>query len=131
MNIDELKSSKKISSEAYENLKLWLEDPSYQSFRKDIQELLDKNDIAVIEDSFYKHIEIGTGGIRGPIGVGPNRINFQTIGEAAQGLSNFIEDFGEGDLGLYGHFFPREILSLSKARLDKRLSQFLIWKKSH
>lgn len=95
MNIEEFKSSGKVSTEAYENLKLWLTDPKFSDFKSDVEDLLVENDLQAIEDSFYKHIEIGTGGIRGPIGVGPNRINLQTIGEAAQGLANFIEDFGQ------------------------------------
>lgn len=113
MNIEELKSSKKISEDTYANLKLWLGDPKFESFRKEIQELLEQNDVSAIEDSFYKHIEIGTGGIRGPIGVGPNRINLQTIGEAAQGLSNFIEDFGEAAKD-HGVVVGHEVRKLSR-----------------
>lgn len=84
-----------LSEEAIKNLDLWLSDSRFQVFQKDIQLLLVSNDVPQIEDSFYKHIEIGTGGIRGTLGVGPNRINARTIGEAAQGLANFIEDFGQ------------------------------------
>ncbi|MBI2327980.1 phospho-sugar mutase [Candidatus Curtissbacteria bacterium] len=86
----------RLSNEAYEYLKVWSTDKNFKDFVPELAELLESPDIAAIEDSFYKHIEIGTGGIRGPIGVGPNRINLQTIGEAAQGLANFIEDFGSG-----------------------------------
>ncbi len=92
--VEKLFKNQEISQEAYDNLKLWLSEGRFGDFRSEIQQLLDSNDLAALEDAFYKHIEIGTGGIRGQIGAGPNRINLQTIGEAAQGLSNFIEDFG-------------------------------------
>ena len=48
-----------------------------------------------IEDSFRTRLRIGTGGIRGPLGIGPNRINDRTIGEAAQGLCFFINEYGQ------------------------------------
>ena len=47
-----------------------------------------------LEDAFAARLRVGTGGIRGPLGPGPNRINARTIGEAAQGLSSFIDDYG-------------------------------------
>lgn len=84
-----------LSPEAVKYLDLWLTDKRFESFREDTEKLLASNDVPQIDDSFYKHIEIGTGGIRGTLGVGPNRINARIIGEAAQGLANFIEDYGE------------------------------------
>ena len=96
--VKDLKNSQKISQEAYDNLKIWLTEDKFKDFKQEVVELLQSDDLGSVEDSFYKHIEIGTGGIRGPIGVGPNRINLETIGEAAQGLANFIEDFGAGAL---------------------------------
>src|SRR3990167_10578373 len=92
--IEDFKKSQKISPEAYENLKIWLTSEVLADFKEEVEELVKSGDVVLIEDSLYKHIEIGRGGVRGPIGVGPNRINLQTIGEAAQGLANFIEDFG-------------------------------------
>ncbi|MEK9147030.1 MAG: phospho-sugar mutase [Patescibacteria group bacterium] len=92
--VENFKKSKKISPEAYDSLKVWLTSEKFSDFKSEVEALIASQDFATIEDSFYKHIEIGTGGIRGPLGVGPNRINLQTIGEAAQGLSNFIQDFG-------------------------------------
>lgn len=91
-DLQEIKNQ--LSVEAFKNLQIWRKDQNLVDFREDLEKLLDSGDFAQIEDSFYKHIEVGTGGIRGPIGMGPNRINFQTIGEAAQGLAQFIEDFG-------------------------------------
>ena len=90
--MDELKI--KLSPEAFQNLQTWLTKPEYKDFVADINQLISEKNLQELEDAFYKHIEIGTGGIRGPIGPGPNRINLRTIGEAAQGLAHFIEDFG-------------------------------------
>lgn len=82
-----------LSQEALTHIEKWLN--HYPYFSKEIITLIEKNDWEELEDAFYKHIEIGTGGIRGTIGVGPNRINMRTIGEAAQGLCEFIKDFGK------------------------------------
>ncbi|HEY2593291.1 MAG TPA: phospho-sugar mutase, partial [Chloroflexota bacterium] len=84
-----------LSPEAMANLKLWLEDPSLAGFRSAIQSLIDRAEWVELEDAFYKHINIGTGGIRGAIGPGPNRINTRTIGEAAQALCQFIDARGD------------------------------------
>lgn len=89
------KASAKLSSVAFENIKTWLTQEDLVEFRPEIEKLIKDESWEELEDSFYTHIRIGTGGIRGRIGVGPNSINLRTIGEAAQGLSQFIEDFGE------------------------------------
>jgi len=89
------KSSKNLSKESFENLKRWLSEKEFQLYKAEIDKLIKEEYWKELEDSFYTHIRIGTGGIRGKIGVGPNRINLRTIGEAAQGLAQFIEDFGQ------------------------------------
>src|SRR6266851_4963157 len=89
-----LQSRGHLSPEALQNLKLWLEDPALAEFRPEIQTLVDSGEWEELEDAFYKHINIGTGGIRGAIGPGPNRINTRTIGEAAQALCQFIDARG-------------------------------------
>ena len=83
-----------LSPEALENVQLWLEDPTLVEFAPEIQALVEQDDWPELEDAFYKHINIGTGGIRGAIGPGPNRINTRTIGEAAQALCEFIDARG-------------------------------------
>ena len=52
------------------------------------------NDTAQLEDSFYKHLEFGTGGMRGIIGPGTNRMNTYTVRKAAEGLAHYIEENG-------------------------------------
>ncbi len=85
----------KLSVEALNALTHWLTQKEFSSYKEEIDQLVAENNVAELEDRFYKHVEVGTGGIRGQLGAGPNRINLRIIGEAAQGLSQFIEDFGE------------------------------------
>jgi phosphoglucomutase len=93
--VEELLSSKKISPECATNLILWLTDQQLKDFIPALETLLDSENFHEIEDAFYSRITVGTGGIRGNLGVGPNRINIRTISEAAQALSHFIEGFGK------------------------------------
>src|SRR5438105_4136704 len=61
--------SGQLSPEAMENLKLWLEDPALVEFAPEIQALVKQGDWSELEDAFYKHLNIGTGGIRVASGV--------------------------------------------------------------
>jgi|UniRef100_UPI004047695A phosphoglucomutase len=72
------------------NAKLWLNEPFDKETQKEIQELIGANspDLA---DRFYKDTEFGTGGMRGIMGAGTNRINKYTLGKATQGLSNYLK----------------------------------------
>ena len=69
--------------------KLWLSDSFDSETKEEIQQLIDtnSNDLA---DRFYKNLEFGTGGMRGVVGAGTNRINKYTLGKATQGLSNYL-----------------------------------------
>ena len=58
---------------------------------------LRNNDPAGFEDAFYKNLEFGTGGLRGIMGVGTNRMNKYTVGMATQGLANYIKQNVPGD----------------------------------
>jgi len=91
---DRLRREGRVSAQALNGIERWLGDPELESFVPDIEELVRRGQWAELEDSFYTHLNIGTGGIRGALGVGPNRINVRTIGEAAQGLCSFIDDYG-------------------------------------
>ncbi len=68
---------------------LWTKEPFDSETRKTTQDLID-NKPEVLEDSFYKNLEFGTGGMRGIMGVGTNRINKYTLGKNTQGLANYI-----------------------------------------
>lgn len=78
-----------LSVAALENLREWLTEPAYEESRADIARLIEQGLWSEIEDSFYKVLEFGTGGRRGPRGVGPNRINARTIAESARGLAEW------------------------------------------
>ena len=68
----------------------WL-GPSYDAATQAEVRRLMKEDRMVLEDAFYKNLEFGTGGLRGIMGVGTNRMNRYTIGMVTQGLANYVK----------------------------------------
>ena len=86
-----------LSEAAGAHLKQWLTKPEYADFRTEIQKCIENGDLDELEDAFRTRIEFGTGGIRGKMGPGPNRINSRTIGEAAQGLAQYVLKEGGPD----------------------------------
>ena len=64
---------------------------NYDEATKDQILLLQKEDEAQLEDAFYKDLEFGTGGLRGLMGVGTNRMNTYTVGMATQGYANYLK----------------------------------------
>jgi phosphoglucomutase len=81
-NQDLLKSVKSRASQ-------WLNEPFDAETRKKVKELMDGNEAELIE-CFYRDLEFGTGGLRGIMGVGTNRMNVYTVAMATQGLSNYL-----------------------------------------
>lgn len=77
-------------SNALERAKIWLTEQYDEETRTEVQRLIDK-DPALLEDAFYRDLEFGTGGMRGIMGVGTNRINRYTLGAATQGLANYLK----------------------------------------
>lgn len=69
---------------------VWLNGNYDQETKAEIQALLDQEAFTELTDSFYKNLEFGTGGLRGIMGAGSNRINKYTIGTATQGLANYL-----------------------------------------
>ena len=92
--IDAAASSGRLGPASLANLERWLTEPSLAAFVPEIEALAADDRWDELEDAFSARLRVGTGGIRGPLGPGPNRINARTIGEAAQGLSAFIDDYG-------------------------------------
>ncbi len=70
--------------------KTWLTDFFDPQVKKEIQDLIEK-DHEELKERFYKNLEFGTGGMRGIMGVGTNRINKYTLGKSTQGLSNYLK----------------------------------------
>lgn len=79
--------------------KFWLEDDYFDADTKAELKALEGND-KEIEDRFYKELEFGTGGLRGVIGAGTNRMNVYTVRKATQGLANYIIKMGGADKGV-------------------------------
>jgi len=68
----------------------WLTENYDLNTRNEIKKLQEENNESELYDRFYKNLEFGTGGLRGKMGAGSNRINIYTIGMATQGLANYI-----------------------------------------
>ena len=77
----------------------WLEESYDEETRNEVKRMMDENP-AELEDSFYKNLEFGTGGLRGIMGAGTNRMNRYTVGMATQGLSNYIKNCFRGRASL-------------------------------
>ena len=76
-----------------EQYNFWLEDSYFdEATKKELQAI--QGDEKEIEDRFYKELEFGTGGLRGVIGAGTNRMNIYTVRKATQGLANYIKKQG-------------------------------------
>lgn len=76
----------------------WIDGGYDEQTKIQVKELLDKEDPTELIESFYKDLEFGTGGLRGIMGVGSNRMNKYTVGGATQGLSNYLkQEFSDLD----------------------------------
>ena len=69
----------------------WLNGNYDEETKKEVQKLMDQEDSSPLIDAFYRDLEFGTGGLRGVMGVGSNRMNIYTVGAATQGLSNYLK----------------------------------------
>jgi len=75
----------------------WLSGNYDETTKSEIQTLVDNNSTTELTDAFYKSLEFGTGGLRGIMGAGSNRINKYTIGTATQGLANYLNNKYPGE----------------------------------
>ncbi len=80
----------KIDDETLKRAQSWLTDSFDEETKSKVKELMDTNP-AELTDAFYRDLEFGTGGLRGVMGVGTNRMNKYTVGMATQGLSNYLK----------------------------------------
>ena len=81
----------KLLKQVQEKAKAWLSPEYDEDTRKAVQALLDKDDPTDLIEAFYRDLEFGTGGLRGIMGVGSNRMNQYTVGSATQGLANYLK----------------------------------------
>ena len=88
---------KELIAQCEAKARQWLS-PAYDAeTRNSVQAMLDNEDKAELIDSFYQDLEFGTGGLRGIMGAGSNRMNIYTVGMATQGFANYINKaFPEG-----------------------------------
>jgi phosphoglucomutase len=86
--LDFYRETGEIDEPTYANAKRWLTGPEYEEFRDGVIDLLRPTPLI---DSFYQLIPFGTGGRRGTVGVGANRMNARTVGESAQGVAAYIK----------------------------------------
>ena len=85
-----------MDSKILEIAKEWATNSVFnEETRKEIQALIDENNESELTDRFYKGLEFGTGGMRGILGAGTNRLNIYTVGKATQGLSDYISQLGQ------------------------------------
>ena len=78
-----------------ERAESWLKGNYDDQTKQEVKRLMEF-DRKELEESFYKNLEFGTGGLRGIMGVGTNRMNIYTVGMATQGLANYMKKaFGE------------------------------------
>jgi phosphoglucomutase len=92
-----LKESGKIDAATKAKINTWLQGDFDQESKDSIKKLISENKEDELIDSFYKELEFGTGGLRGLMGVGTNRMNKYTIGMATQGLCNYLKKSFPGE----------------------------------
>jgi phosphoglucomutase len=100
-----------LDSPTQQRVDQWLSGNYDAATKESIQHLIDSGNITELTDSFYRDLEFGTGGLRGVLGVGSNRMNRYTVGAATQGLSNYINAA-----------FPGEDISVAIAHDSRRMS---------
>lgn len=82
--------NKELVKQVTEKAEKWLT-PAYDAqIQADVKRMLESSDQTELIDSFYKDLEFGTGGLRGIMGAGSNRMNIYTVGAATQGLANYL-----------------------------------------
>ena len=82
--------NKDLLKEVTARAQVWLDGNYDAETKAEVKKLMDAEDKTELIESFYKDLEFGTGGLRGIMGVGTNRMNIYTVGAATQGLSNYL-----------------------------------------
>ena len=82
----------KLLKEVTEKANQWLGEGYDEETKAEVKRMRDNDDKTDLVESFYKNLEFGTGGLRGIMGAGSNRMNIYTVGAATQGLANYLKD---------------------------------------
>jgi len=92
---------------------LWINSPEIDEETKtELKSIADETDL---EDRFYKDLEFGTGGLRGIIGAGSNRLNIYTVGKATQGFANYLKD---------KYTSPKVAIAYDSRHMSKEFSEY-------
>lgn len=89
--------SAQLEENVIEKVNVWLNGNYDVETKQQIQQLIDEGKTTELTDAFYKDLEFGTGGLRGLIGIGSNRMNRYTVGAATQGLANYLNKNFKGE----------------------------------
>ncbi|MCM1066433.1 MAG: phospho-sugar mutase [Muribaculaceae bacterium] len=81
-----------LIAQVTEKAKTWLSDGYDAETQAEVRRMLEAEDKTELIEAFYKDLEFGTGGLRGIMGVGSNRMNIYTVGAATQGLANYLKE---------------------------------------
>lgn len=84
--------NKELIEQVRAKAQVWLGDEYDSETRAEVKRMLDAEDPTELIESFYKDLEFGTGGLRGIMGAGTNRMNIYTVGSATQGLANYLKE---------------------------------------
>ncbi len=85
-----MENNKELIAQCEKEARKWLSPSFDEKTREDVQAMLDNTDKSELIDSFYRSLEFGTGGLRGIMGAGTNRMNKYIVGMATQGFANYI-----------------------------------------
>src|SRR4051794_28501463 len=104
--------------QATDHLRRWLTDPQFARYRPQLAWLIETEQWAGLLDRFYQILPFGTGGRRGAVGIGPNRMNLWTLGASVQGHCEYLRERfpGVGPL--------RVVLAYDVRRFEDRRRQY-------
>ena len=85
-----MNTNEQLIAQCEASAKAWLAPAFDDKTRQEVQAMLDNEDKSELIDAFYRNLEFGTGGLRGIMGAGTNRMNIYVVGMATQGFANYI-----------------------------------------
>src|SRR5499433_2509947 len=87
-----VESNASSKQQALKYLGQWLTEGQFSTYRPQLDWLIQTNEWAGLLDRFYQILPFGTGGRRGPVGIGPNRMNLWTVGASVQGHCEYLKE---------------------------------------
>jgi phosphoglucomutase/phosphomannomutase len=114
VEFQKLKADEALKAGALATIEEWLEADDLAAYRPYIHHLIQKGDAAALLDAFWRMMPFGTGGRRGPVGAGPNRINPRTIALSVQGHCDYLRNVMalKGDMSVVVAYDVREFFDM-------------------